>query len=89
VFLTDLALRRIAAETGDVWPEHPWRHDTALPGPTGNLAHLLHTITVRFNDNAELLDRLLGTLGQQANRLREATARHASIPPSGLDRCAT
>ncbi|MCW6003720.1 hypothetical protein K1W54_03880 [Micromonospora sp. CPCC 205371] len=89
MFLTDPALRRIAAWTGDVWPEHLWRHDTATPGPTGNLAQLLHTITIRFNDNAELLDRLLGTLGHQASNVREATARHTAVPPSGLDRSAT
>ena len=89
MFLSDSALRRIAAETGDVWPEHLWRHDTATPGPTGVLAQLLHTVTLRFNDNAALLDQILATLGKQAGSLREATARHASIPPSGLDRTAT
>ena len=50
MFLSDSALRRIAAETGDVWPEHLWRHDTATPGPTGVLAQLLHTVTLRFNE---------------------------------------
>ncbi|WP_117214360.1 hypothetical protein [Allorhizocola rhizosphaerae] len=89
MFLSDPALRRIAAETGDVWPEHLWRHDTATPGPTGVLATLLHTVTLRFNDNAARLDQLLATLGQQADSLRQATARHGSIPPSRLDRTAT
>jgi len=91
VFLTDPALRHVAAQTGDVWSEHIWRHDTATPGPVGVLAALLHKVTLRYNDNdnAEQLNRLLDTLGQQATSLREATARHASIPPSGVDRAAT
>jgi len=89
VFLTDPALRHIAAQTGDVWPEHIWRHDTATGGPVGVLATLLHKVTLRFNDNAEQLDRLLNRLGQLATILREATARYASAPQSDLGRCTT
>jgi hypothetical protein len=89
VFLTDPALRHIAAQTGDVWPEHIWRHDTATPGPVGVLATLLHKVTLRFNDNAEQLERLLDRLGQLVTILREMTARYARVPQSDLGLCAT
>jgi hypothetical protein len=70
MFLSDPALRLIAARTGDVWPDHLWRYDTAPAEPFSELARHLHRITLEFNDATELLFALLDRLDGRITCIR-------------------
>ncbi|MFG3690636.1 hypothetical protein [Micromonospora sp. NPDC047740] len=79
MFLSDPALRRIAAETNDVHREHLWRHDTAALDPLSDLARLLHKITLGFNDNTATLDKALARLVEQTEAAQRQLAPHADL----------
>lgn len=86
MLLTDPALRRIAAATGDVWPDRVWRFDTADPGPTGQLAMLLHDTSLRFADSSGLVGRALGKAGKDISRTQADLAKDAHLYLIGADR---
>jgi hypothetical protein len=76
MFLSDPALRRIAACTADVWPDHVWRHHTGTHDSTGELARLLHRATLAFTNATANLDQRLTVLGQDCdNALRSLRAQ--------------
>ncbi|MGN9811465.1 hypothetical protein ACTMSW_19175 [Micromonospora sp. BQ11] len=79
MFLTDPALRRIAADTNDVLPEHLWRHDTATPGPLGDLARILHKTAIDFIDSTTNLDQALARVGVLAATARQGIAARADL----------
>ncbi|MGV9979014.1 hypothetical protein ACWDUH_15165 [Micromonospora wenchangensis] len=83
MFLTDPALRRIAADTNDVLPEHLWRHDTATLDPLGDLARLLHRTARDFTDSTTTLDQTLTRLGALADTTRHRLTSHADGPLTG------
>ncbi|MCP2325197.1 hypothetical protein HDA40_003704 [Hamadaea flava] len=57
MFLTDPALRLIAASTNDVLPEQLWRYDTAAENAFGDLARILHKTAIAYNTSSADLDR--------------------------------
>ncbi|MCZ7423773.1 hypothetical protein O7605_31815 [Verrucosispora sp. WMMA2121] len=79
MFLTDPVLRRIAADTNDVLPEHLWRHDTATPEPIGDLARILHTTARDFTDSTTSLDEALARVGMLSTAARHAMAARADL----------
>ncbi|MEV0158072.1 hypothetical protein AB0H57_30845 [Micromonospora sp. NPDC050686] len=79
MFLTDPALRRIAADTNDVLPEHLWRHDTATLDPLGDLARLLHTTARAFTDSSITLDQTLTRVADLADTARHQVAARADL----------
>ncbi|KAB1116838.1 hypothetical protein F6X54_10160 [Micromonospora aurantiaca] len=83
MFLTDPALRRIAADTNDVLPEHLWRHDTATPEPLGDLARILHKTALDFTDSTTNLDEALARVGMLAKAARQALAARADLHIAG------
>ncbi|KXK59287.1 hypothetical protein AWW66_25165 [Micromonospora rosaria] len=83
MFLTDPALRRIAADTNDVLPEHVWRHDTATPHPVGDLARILHTTARDFTASTATLDQALTRVGALAHHARRGLATHGDLPVAG------
>ncbi|MBV1854583.1 hypothetical protein [Catellatospora tritici] len=56
MFLTDHALRRIAAATNEVLPDQLWRYDTAAEDAVGDLARLLHKTARAYNATTTYLD---------------------------------
>ncbi|MFI9641401.1 hypothetical protein ACIG87_15275 [Micromonospora sp. NPDC051925] len=76
MFLTDPALRHIAAVTNEVLPEHLWRYDTATEDALGDLARILHRTTLGFNNTTAFLDQAVQQLTARPE-LRLAGYRHA------------
>ncbi|AEB44286.1 hypothetical protein [Micromonospora maris] len=89
MFLTDPALRRIAADTHDVLPEPLWRHDTATLNPIGDLARLLHTTARDFTDSTTALDAALLRVDALASRGRRGLAARADIHIAGYQQTLT
>ncbi|MFI2664116.1 hypothetical protein [Micromonospora carbonacea] len=89
MFLTDPALRRIAAETNDVLPERLWRHDTATRDPLGDLARILHATAREFTDSTTVLDRALDRLGVLADTTRRGLAARADLHAAGYHQALT
>lgn len=83
MFLTDPALRRIAADTNDVLPEHLWRHDTATLDPLGDLARVLHKTARDFTDSTARLDQALTRLNGLAETGRQGLAARADLHMAG------
>ncbi|MFY1703044.1 hypothetical protein ACN28G_15075 [Micromonospora sp. WMMA1923] len=88
MFLTDPALRRIAADTNDVLPEQLWRHDTATLDPVGDLARILHKTAREFTTSSAALDQALSRLKTLATHARRRLATHADLPVASYDRTA-
>jgi hypothetical protein len=89
VFLTDPALRRIAADTNDVLPEHLWRHDTATLDALGDLARLLHRTAREFIDSTTTLDQALARVGLLADAARQGLAARADLHMAGYHQALT
>lgn len=89
MFLTDPALRRIAADTNDVLPEHLWRHDTATVDPVGDLARLLHTTARDFTDSTSSLDQALARVSVLAEKARHGLAVRADLHAAGYHQALT
>ncbi|MEV6694908.1 hypothetical protein AB0M35_25870 [Micromonospora sp. NPDC051196] len=89
MFLTDPALRRIAADTHDVLPEPLWRHDTATLNPIGDLARLLHTTARDFTDSTTALDQALHRVDALAGRGRRGLAASADLHIAGYQQTLT
>lgn len=89
MFLTDPALRRIAADTNDVLPEHLWRHDTATPDPLGDLARILHKTARDFTDSTTNLDQALTRVGVLAETARQGLAARADLHIAGYHQTLT
>ncbi|MER7457333.1 hypothetical protein [Micromonospora sp. NPDC126480] len=89
MFLTDPALRRIAADTNDVLPEHLWRHDTATLDPTGDLARLLHKTAREFTDSTATLDHALARVGELTATARHGLAARADLHMPGYHQALT
>jgi hypothetical protein len=89
VFLTDPALRRIAADTNDVLPEHLWRHDTATLDALGDLARVLHKTALGFNDSTATLDKSLTRLGELAEAAHQQLAARADLHLAGYHQALT
>ncbi|MGC5332816.1 hypothetical protein [Micromonospora sp. DT62] len=89
MFLTDPALRRIAADTNDVLPEHLWRHDTATLDPIGDLARVLHKTARDFAESTAALDSALARVGELADRARRGLAVRADQHVAGYDQALT
>jgi hypothetical protein len=86
VFLSDAALRAIAAATGDVWPEHAWRYDTADGDWSGETAQRLHRFALGFNDNSRLLQRALQRLHDDTGAALASLHTYAAVRrPHGID----
>ncbi|GAA1843121.1 hypothetical protein [Asanoa iriomotensis] len=83
MFLTDPALRWIAAATDDVLPDHLWRHDTARDDTCGELATLLHKITLRFNDSSSALDKAVNGLAERSNAAQQLLCAGVHIRYAG------
>lgn len=62
MFLTDPALRRIAAVTNEVLPEQLWRYDTATEDALGDLARILHRAALGYNNTTAFLDKAVQEL---------------------------
>jgi hypothetical protein len=62
MFLTDPALRRIAAVTNDVLPDHLWRYDTATEDAVGDLARILHRAALGYNNTTAFLEQAVQQL---------------------------
>ncbi|MER7471252.1 hypothetical protein [Micromonospora sp. NPDC000018] len=86
MFLTDSALRRIAADTNDVLPEHLWRHDTAA---LGDLARLLHKTAREFTDSTTSLEQALARVGVLAETARQGLATRADLHMAGYHQALT
>ncbi|WBB69188.1 hypothetical protein [Micromonospora sp. WMMD812] len=89
MFLTDPALRRIAADTNDVLPDHLWRHDTATLDPIGDLARVLHTTARDFTDSTTTLDHALARVDELADRARHGLAARADLYIAGYQQALT
>ncbi|GHJ54437.1 hypothetical protein Nm8I071_37440 [Nonomuraea sp. TT08I-71] len=89
MFLTDPALRRIAADTNEVLPEHLWRHDTATLDALGELARVLHKTALGFNDSTATLDKSLTQLGELAEAARQQLAARADLHLAGYHQALT
>ncbi|MCM0673675.1 hypothetical protein NCC78_02975 [Micromonospora phytophila] len=89
MFLTDPALRRIAADTNDVLPEHLWRHDTATLDALGDLARVLHKTAREFTDSTTTLDEALARTGALAERARQGLAARADLHIAGYHQALT
>ncbi|WFE48884.1 hypothetical protein [Micromonospora sp. WMMD1155] len=89
MFLTDPALRRIAADTNDVLPEHLWRHDTATPDPLGDLARILQKTAIDFTDSTTTLDQALARVGVLAETARQGLAARAGLHIAGYHQTLT
>ncbi|MEU5943928.1 hypothetical protein ABZ807_33390, partial [Micromonospora sp. NPDC047548] len=89
MFLTDPALRRIAADTNDVLPEHLWRHDTATLDALGDLARILHKTALGFNDSTTTLDKTLARVGDLAEAAQKALAARADLHMTGYHQALT
>ncbi|MFI7077168.1 hypothetical protein ACIBO1_07735 [Micromonospora sp. NPDC049903] len=89
MFLTDPALRRIAADTNDVLPEPLWRHDTATPDPVGDIARLLHRTAREFTDSTTALDAALTRVDALTSRSRRGLAARADLHVAGYHQTLT
>ncbi|MEV6817098.1 hypothetical protein [Micromonospora sp. NPDC051296] len=89
MFLTDPALRRIAASTNDVLPEAVWRHDTAALDPIGDLARILHKTAREFTDSTATLDEALTRVDALAGRGRRSLAASADLHIAGYHQTLT
>lgn len=89
MFLTDPALRHIAANTNDVLPEHLWRHDTATLDPIGDLARLLHKTARDFTDSTATLDQALARVGELADKARRGLTARADLHIAGYKQALT
>lgn len=89
MFLTDPALRRIAADTNDVLPEQLWRHDTATLDPIGDLARVLHKTAREFTDSTTSLERALTRVGVLADTARQGLAARADLHMAGYHQALT
>ncbi len=89
MFLTDPALRRIAADTNDVLPEHLWRHDTATLDALGDLARVLHKTALGFTDSTTTLDKTLTRVGSLAEAARQGLAARADLHMAGYQQALT
>lgn len=76
MFLTDPALRRIAAATNEVLPDQLWRFDTAAEDAVGDLARLLHKTAREYNATVAYLDSAVPHLTARPE-LRTAGGREA------------
>jgi hypothetical protein len=81
VFLTDPALRRIAAATNEVLPEQLWRYDTGGEDAVGDLARILHKTARSYNDTAVYLDKAVQRL---TGRSRLGAAGYSEVLPGML-----
>jgi hypothetical protein len=86
LFLKDPVLRRIAAATGDVWPDRMWRFDTVDGGSHGELAMLLLDTSLRFSDSADHLNHVLAKASRDLTRLQQELASHVHSRAIGSDR---
>ncbi|MBM0224524.1 hypothetical protein [Micromonospora sp. ATA51] len=95
-FLTDPALRRIAAVTNDVLAEHLWRYDTATEDALGDLARILHRTALGFNNTTAFLDKAVQELtarpdlrladyGQALPNVLAAVQRHGILADLLID----
>ncbi|SIM49527.1 hypothetical protein [Micromonospora cremea] len=89
MFLTDPALRRIAADTNDVLPEHLWRHDTATLDALGDLARVLHKTAREFTASTTALDQALARTGALAEQARHGLAARADLHLAGYHQTLT
>ncbi|MFI5489234.1 hypothetical protein [Micromonospora echinaurantiaca] len=89
MFLTDPALRRIAADTNDVLPEHLWRHDTATLDPIGDLARILHKTARAFTDSTAALDHALARVGKLSEAARQGLSARADLHMAGYHQAVT
>ncbi len=89
MFLTDPALRRIAADTNDVLPEYLWRHDTATLDPIGDLARILHKTARAFTDSTTDLDQALARVGELAEYAQHGLAVRADMHIAGYHQALT
>ncbi|MER5338447.1 hypothetical protein [Micromonospora sp. NPDC002717] len=89
MFLTDPALRRIAADTNDVLPEHLWRHDTAALDALGDLARVLHKTAREFTDSTTSLGQALVRVGVLAETARQGLAARADLHMAGYHQALT
>lgn len=89
MFLTDPALRRIAADTNDVLPEQLWLHDTATLDPIGDLARVLHKTARDFTDSTATLERALTRVGVLADTARQGLAARADLHMAGYHQALT
>ncbi|GIH02906.1 hypothetical protein Rhe02_09730 [Rhizocola hellebori] len=86
MYLTHPALRRIAAATGDVWPDLMWRFHTYTRDARGEVATLLHETSLRFNDSSNLVGQVLGRAADDIARLQRELATHGQVHAGGTDR---
>jgi hypothetical protein len=89
MFLTDPALRRIAADTNDVLPEQLWRHDTATCDPIGDLARVLHKTARDFTDCTTSLEHALTRVGVLADTARQGLSARADLHMAGYHQALT
>ncbi|MBL6280278.1 hypothetical protein JMF97_29370 [Micromonospora fiedleri] len=89
MFLTDPALRRIAADTNDVLAEQLWRHDTAALDALGDLARVLHKTARDFTDSSATLDQSLVRVRDLAERARQGLAARADLHIAGYGQALT
>ncbi|MFI7578287.1 hypothetical protein [Micromonospora sp. NPDC049497] len=89
MFLTDPALRRIAADTNEVLPEHLWRHDTATLDPLGDLARVLHKTAREFTDSNAALDHALARVDELTVTARHGLAARADLHMAGYHQALT
>lgn len=89
MFLTDPALRRIAAATNDVLPEHLWRHDTAAADALGDLARILHKTALGFNDSTTTLDKALARVGELSEAAQQQLTTRAHLHMAGYRQALT
>lgn len=89
MFLTDPALRCIAAATDDVLPEHLWRHDTAAGDPLGDLARILHKTALGFNDTTTALDKALARAGDLSEMAQQQLTAQAELRVAGYHQAFT
>ncbi|MEU8264683.1 hypothetical protein AB0C02_29200 [Micromonospora sp. NPDC048999] len=89
MFLTDPALRRIAADTNDVLPERLWRHDTVTLDALGDLARVLHKTALGFTDSTTTLDKALARVGEMAAAGRRGLAARADLHMAGYHQALT
>lgn len=89
MFLTDPALRRIAADTNEVLPEHVWRYDTAAGDPLGELARIPHKTALGFNDTTVVLDKALARLGELSEVAQQRLTARAELHLAGYHQALT
>ncbi|GAA1370287.1 hypothetical protein [Catellatospora chokoriensis] len=79
MILSTSALQAIAAATGEVWPEHIWRHDTDGNDWRAENAKRLHRAAIGFNDNVTLLTRILTRLGEATGAVHKSLLGRAGL----------